>query len=184
MFYGYAIDHDRATIYTFTSEYRTREATRENVERCVNAQTNSGATIRPHDVVIHTALAAEGMGERVELLARDLASGCEGADAGYSIHPIEVAVGPRPSAAEVAEAEERERAERRFAVESMSEEERFFALAELGEACRGTATRFKATSLNLWFEGETAHIADQLKELGCRWSEKRKGFYWRIPQAA
>lgn len=183
MLYGYAIDHEGRTIYTFASSYRTREATRENVERCVNEQTAHGARISPRDVVIHTELAAEGMSERVEELARDLVAGEDGVDAGYAVCPVEVAVGPRATASELAEAEERERSERRFALESMSAEERFFELAELGEACAGTATRFKVTSLNLWFEGETAGLAETLKVLGCRWSEKRRGWYWRIPQA-
>lgn len=184
MFYGYAIDHDHRTIYTFASDYRTREATRDNVERCVNEQTAHGAAINPRDIVIHTELAAEDMGERVEDLARDLVAGCDGVDAGYAVHRGEIVVRPRATASELAEAEERERSARRFAMESMSAEDRFFALASLGEACEGTATKFKASSLNLWFEGETAHLADQLKALGCRWSEKRKGYYWRIPQAA
>lgn len=184
MLYGYAIDHEARMIYSFASQYRTREATRDNVERCVNEQTAHGARINARDIVIHTDLAAEGMAERMEELARDLVAGDDGVDAGYGIHPVEVAVRPRATAAEIAEAEAREKSERQFALESMSEEERFFTLAEIGEACKGTATRFKATSLNLWFEGETAHLAEQLKALGCRWSGKRRGWYWRIPQAA
>lgn len=184
MFYGYATDHEHATIYVFASEYRTREATRENVERCVNEQTNHGANIDSRNVVVHTALAAEGMAERVEELARDLVTGCDGVDAGYRVCPVEIAVRPRATAAELAEAEERERETQLLKMELMSAEEQFFALAELGEACKDTATQFKATSLNLWFEGDTARIADDLKALGCRWSEKRKGYYWRIPKTA
>lgn len=190
MFYGYAIDRRAHKIYLFRSEYRTREATRDNVERCVTEQTGTGAWIMSWDIVIHTERAADGMDERVEFLATDMVTCCGGVDPGYAIERG-IVVKPRPTAAELAEAEESEREAREYAEEcelaklaEMSAEDRFFALASIGDACEGTATKFKATSLNLWFEGETAHLADQLKALGCRWSEKRKGYYWRIPQAA
>ena len=94
---GYAVSEELNAVWLLQSDLANRQTVANNAQRCISDA--MGYDIGVCDIELHTARAGEDITEYAELLARDMVSGCDGVDQGYTFFDEPITIDKRERSA-------------------------------------------------------------------------------------